>query len=244
MIVIVLGMHRSGTSTVAGVLHLNKITMGTYQSFWPRPLAQNPKGFYENFDFRKINDLIMKNVGYDIKSYKPNIPIPKINKRIKNNMVKMISNYDSDFKFWGWKDPRTCLTISNWVDVFEEMGLSEEIKIIFVTRKSVSVARSLKKRNKISLSQGLNLWKTYTENALKFCEKKNISVFYMSFEQILDSPEKHFGTMFKFLNYPFDPSIVNDFVDKNISTSGYGEEINLPVDIMDLEEKIEHLLSI
>ena len=35
-----------------------------------------------------------------------------------------------------------------------------------------------------------------------------------------------------------------DFVDKNISTSGYGEEIDLPVDILDLEEKIEHLLSI
>ena len=28
MIVIVLGMHRSGTSTFAGVLHMNKILMG------------------------------------------------------------------------------------------------------------------------------------------------------------------------------------------------------------------------
>ena len=244
MIVIVLGMHRSGTSTVAGVLHLNKIIMGTYQSFWPRPLPQNPKGFYENFDFRKINDLIMENVGYDIKSYKPNIPIPKTNNKIKNNMVKVITNYDSNFKIWGWKDPRTCLTISNWVDIFEEMGLREKIKIIFVTRKSVSVARSLKKRNKISLSQGLNLWRTYTENALKFCEKTDIPVFYISFEHILDLPDKHFETMFKFLNYSFDPSIVNDFVDKNISTSGYGEEIDLPVEIMDLEQKIEYLLSI
>ena len=48
MIVIVLGMHRSGTSTLSGVLHMNKVTMGTYQNFWPRPLNQNPKGFYEN----------------------------------------------------------------------------------------------------------------------------------------------------------------------------------------------------
>ena len=49
MITIVLGMHRSGTSVVAGILHFNKVSMGTYETFWPRPLPQNPKGFYENF---------------------------------------------------------------------------------------------------------------------------------------------------------------------------------------------------
>ena len=53
MIIIVLGMHRSGTSTVAGVLHMNKIVMGTYENFGHGSLRQNPKGFYENYDFRK-----------------------------------------------------------------------------------------------------------------------------------------------------------------------------------------------
>ena len=33
-----------GTSTISGVLHMNKIIMGTYQNFWPRPLSQNLKG--------------------------------------------------------------------------------------------------------------------------------------------------------------------------------------------------------
>ena len=65
MIIMILGMHRSGTSTISGVLHMNKIIMGTYQNFWPRPLSQNPKGFYENYDFRKINDQLLKRSGYD-----------------------------------------------------------------------------------------------------------------------------------------------------------------------------------
>ena len=73
MIVIVLGMHRSGTSTLSGILHMNKVTMGTYQNFWPRPLNQNPKGFYENYDFRNINDQMLKFSGYDVKSYKTDI---------------------------------------------------------------------------------------------------------------------------------------------------------------------------
>ena len=51
MIVIVVGMHRSGTSAVAGILHLHGISMGSEKTFKPKPLPQNPMGFYENFGF-------------------------------------------------------------------------------------------------------------------------------------------------------------------------------------------------
>ena len=243
MIVIVLGMHRSGTSTVAGILHLNKISMGTYQSFWPRPLPQNPKGFYENFDFRKINDLIMKNVDYQIKSYNPNIPIAKINQKLENKMIKVINKYDSDFQFWGWKDPRTCLTISHWINCLDALNLRKKIKIIYITRKSLSVARSLNKRNNLPLNQGLMLWKSYSEIAVSVCEKNDIPVLYMSFEQILNSPANHFEVMFKFLDYPFSTSIIDDFVDKKISKSGDGEEVELPIEVANLERKLENLIS-
>ena len=60
-------------------------------------------------------------------------------------MIKTVGNYESKFKNWGWKDPRTCLTISNWIEVFKEVDLIEKVNIIFVSRKSLSVARSLKK---------------------------------------------------------------------------------------------------
>ena len=90
MIVIVLGMHRSGTSTVAGILHLNNILMGTYQNFWPRPLRQNPKGFYENYDFRKINDMILKKHNYDVKSYNSNIPMVHLNESLTFKMIKLL----------------------------------------------------------------------------------------------------------------------------------------------------------
>ncbi|MEO2185359.1 MAG: hypothetical protein ABGX30_02180, partial [bacterium] len=170
MITIILGMHRSGTSTVAGILHLNKIVMGTYQNFWPRPLPQNPKGFYENYDFRKINDKLMQKAGYDVKSYESEIPLPTINNRMRKTMIKMVNKYQSNYEHWGWKDPRTCLTIPQWMDIFREMELDQYIKIIFVTRSAIAVARSLKKRNELSLINGMALWKSYTERVLDFCE--------------------------------------------------------------------------
>ena len=43
----------------------------------------------------------------------------------------------------------------------QELDLSDDIKIIFVVRKALSVSRSLKKRNELPLEQGLELWKAY-----------------------------------------------------------------------------------
>ena len=88
----ILGMHRSGTSTVAGVLHMNNIAMGTYENFWPRPLSQNPKGFYENFHFRKINDQMLKFSGYDVKSYNPDIPMVEINNKLLSKMKELVDH--------------------------------------------------------------------------------------------------------------------------------------------------------
>ena len=242
MITIVLGMHRSGTSVVAGILHFNKVSMGTYETFWPRPLPQNPKGFYENYDFRKINDIILQESDYNTKHYKTRIPIPEPSKNIRGKMIKIVRKYESKFKNWGWKDPRTCLTISNWIEVFKEVDLIEKVNIIFVSRKSLSVARSLKKRNAIPLLQGVNLWKIYTERAINFCESSNIPTLYLSFEKILKNPVSECEKIFKFLSQPFNKNIVSDFVEKKISTNSTGDFLDLPKDITDLENKIEKLI--
>ena len=244
MITIVLGMHRSGTSVVAGILHFNKVIMGTYETFWPRPLPQNPKGFYENYDFRKINDTILQESDYNTKHYKATIPIPELSKSIKKKMIKTVGRYESKFENWGWKDPRTCLTISNWIGIFKEMDLIEKVNIVFVSRQSLSVARSLKKRNALPLLQGVNLWKVYTERAIDFCELSNIPTIYLSFEEILKKPISECEKIFKFLSQPFDKNVVRDFVDKDISTNSAGESFDLPEEVVTLENKIEKLISV
>ena len=238
MIVIVLGMHRSGTSTLSGVLHMNKVTMGTYQTFWPRPLNQNPKGFYENYDFRNINDQMLKLSGYDVKSYKTDIPSVQANDKIYSKMRNLVQNCNFQFGDWGWKDPRTCLTVKYWFDIIRELGLSDEVKIVFVVRKASSVARSLKKRNQLALNEGLELWRSYTDRALDFCNESQIPIHYCSFEALLDDPVSVCDALFSFLNRPWNTSIVDQFVDKSISSSQIGEDVILPRHIVKLESDI------
>jgi len=243
MIIIILGMHRSGTSTVAGLLHLNKISMGTYSNFWPRPLSQNPKGFYENYDFRKINDQILENVGYNVKSYKTQIPTPMLTDKIQNKMEKVISNCNKDYSAWGWKDPRTSITIKQWVDVITKMDLINSLKIIFVARKASSVARSLNKRNNLSITKGLELWKSYTERAFQFCINSNLPVHYCSFESILSNPITTCDNIFDFVGTSWDTEIVKKFVDQSISTSDKGDTIKYPKNVDQLEKNVYSVIS-
>jgi len=242
MIIIILGMHRSGTSTISGILHLNKIIMGTYQNFWPRPLIQNPKGFYENYEFRKINDAILNNSGYDVESLKSEIPKIKLNDKIRRKMSKIIKEYCSKYSIWGWKDPRTCLTIMEWFKMIEDLNLENQVKIVFVSRRAISVARSLKKRNNLSLDMGLSLWESYSSSALQFCKTVNIPIFYCSFENILESPQSVCIPLFEFLNKDLDLKIINKFVDKKISKNNKGEDFPQSNSIDDLEQEIQKLI--
>ena len=238
MIIIVLGMHRSGTSTVAGVLHMNKIVMGTYENFWPRPLRQNPKGFYENYDFRKINDQILKNSGYDTKSYNINLPKIRPTTKLNDRTRKILETYSEKYFDWGWKDPRTCLTIDHWVKNINDLGMENQTRIVVVTRKASSVARSLYKRNELPIDNGLAIWGLYTEKVLSFCEKSQLPIHYCSFESLLQYPEKTCKNLFHFLNTDYDPAVISRFIDKEISTSSRGSKIKYPNQIQKIENEI------
>ena len=239
----ILGMHRSGTSTISGVLHMNKVIMGTYQNFWPRPLSQNPKGFYENYDFRKINDQLLKRSGYDVKSYSTNIPEINKSDKLSDKMKVLIEKSNLSYPDWGWKDPRTCLTAMHWANAIEDLNLGMELKIIFMARKASSVCRSLKKRNNLSIEQGLSIWESYTKKALTFLEQTTYPRYYCSFEDLLKEPVQVCSSLFNFIGKDWDSQIVEKFIDPTISTSEQGNQFTYPSNINSLENKIYSLIN-
>lgn len=162
MIVIVVGMHRSGTSALAGMLHHNGIVMG--ERFSPGPARENPKGFYENREFRNINDRLLALRGYSVKSFSPRILLKdqEPDYKIRKTMKPLISTYASRYKNWGWKDPRTCLTIGKWMNVIHNMGMKGGLKIINTRRAEEEIAFSMMARgNDGDEEQFIKLAKTY-----------------------------------------------------------------------------------
>ena len=66
----------------------------------------------------------------------------------------------------GFKDPRTLLCFESW-----KPYLPKNFIFVGIFRHPLKVAESLKKRNRLSNEQSLNLWKIYNQNLLNFLEK-------------------------------------------------------------------------
>lgn len=157
MIVIVAGMHRSGTSALAGVLHNNGIIMGDEEKkdFYPPPMKENPKGFFENIRFRRLNDSILSNSDYRVKSFSPDVPTQcwmSIEQRMA--MRKLIDEFTTKYDDWGWKDPRTSLTITCWLSMLAEMRLLQETFVLNVLRSPFDVANSMRVRGNKEKHEG------------------------------------------------------------------------------------------
>src|SRR5262249_18384300 len=58
MSVCVAGMHRSGTSMIAKLLHLGGIDFGSHEEMLP-PSEHNPDGYWERARFVALNDALL-----------------------------------------------------------------------------------------------------------------------------------------------------------------------------------------
>ena len=148
-IVLVLGMHRSGTSCLAGCLERSGVALGDVS----RKGRYNQKGNYELSEVQRLNDQILNlNRG----SWNQPPKHIKIHPYHLNRMTeigeRLFLNSPS-----GIKDPRLLL-IDEWKRV-----LPLPIKFIGTFRHPEAVARSLKFRNGIPHEKGIALWKYYNE---------------------------------------------------------------------------------
>lgn len=225
MIVLVCGMHRSGTSALAGMLHHNGICMGMEDEgdFYPPPMKENPKGFYENIRFRRINDAILHLNDYRVKSFDSNIPIVDIldsqnrrEKELKEKMKSLIRLYDSTNECWGWKDPRTNLTILTWLNIMQEMNinLEKELRIIYMMRPTNEIAESMRARGNKEIEEG-QFERLADKYALRFSEAYN---YYASQYIIMGQKTK---------DYLLIPLIILQF--KNLIENTESEALRLSV---------------
>jgi hypothetical protein len=161
MQIIVLGMHRSGTSLVTGLLGKMGADLGP-GGVDSEVNAGNPKGFFERRDVIEINDDLL--AGQGAAWYRPasfpigeSIPIPQedTDTRIK----ALIGNLDAR-RPWVIKDPRLCLTFPIW------RARLEAPVCVLVYRSPLEVAQSLKNRDDFPIFFGLALWEYYTLAAL------------------------------------------------------------------------------
>jgi hypothetical protein len=169
---VVLGMHRSGTSMLSGLL----VKGCGYNVGGPLigSAFDNEKGFFERIDVVLQNDLFMNKQGIGwsagVKDYNSNLAVAhKKDGSVKfNEGERALAFLNNPSKApWLQKDPRMCITLPTWLNF-----LNNEPAALFTYRHPLEVAMSLMKREKsFTLEHGLRLWIVYNMRAIQNTEK-------------------------------------------------------------------------
>lgn len=233
MIILVLGMHRSGTSALAGLLHKSGIIMGNENTFIPGPSIENPRGFFENYEFRKINDALVEHAGYKIKSW--HTDIPQINTAYigQFRMLHLLKRYHREYDSWGWKDPRTCLTAHLWFRELGKLHILNECRVLYIHREPAAVALSMEKRGNTTFNRALELWYIYNYRAIKSISDFNVETHYIRYEDLIRSPIDTAKHISRYLDHNISDEIVKQYIDieldnftKDTHDHQYNDSIN------------------
>ncbi len=154
--IIVLGMHRSGTSAVTGYLTKLGISLGSKLLL---PDEYNTKGYFENDYIVKANDHILQTLGSswddlflfeDEWWHRPQL-IPH-----KDALKKILRQEFSASQLFCMKDPRISILLPFWISILRELNI--EPFFIIPLRHPLEVAVSLKTRDGFSIDKGVLLW--------------------------------------------------------------------------------------
>lgn len=162
MSVLVMGMHRSGTSAATGVLRFAGLQVSD-DRYLPPPNPHNPEGTFENLPLRDVNRRILEALHGEW-SAPPPLPAGWENRPELGDLrdeAARVFHETMPPERWVWKDPRNCLTLPFW-----RSALEGPMVILFVHRDPSAVARSLRSRNGFPPPLGLAIWERYVQDAL------------------------------------------------------------------------------
>lgn len=174
--ILVLGMHRSGTSAVAGLVNM----LGANAPAHPLPPASdNPLGFWESFSLLGINDWILQQAGaawYDCLQFDAGA----LDLNTRHHALALITlGVTSEYQGAPLpliKDPRLCLLLDLWLPALHACKLAPSV--LLVRRHPGTVAASLAERDDLPPMLSQALWLRYmlaAEFATRTCPRHILS---------------------------------------------------------------------
>lgn len=185
--VCVLGMHRSGTSTLTRAVNLLGAYLGPDKKMMPAS-PDNSEGYWEHLDFYFFQSRLLARLGRTWDTAEP-LPADWLQaeaiRPFKKELAKLIAGNFSGQEFWAWKDPQTCLLLPLWRETLKSNKTI--LKCIFVVRNPLDVAGSIFRRDKIPFNRALDIWFHYNLTALT--DAAGLPAFFVAYESFIASWE-------------------------------------------------------
>lgn len=225
--VAVLGMHRSGTSAMAGLLSNLGIQVGQAQELLPAT-EFNQQGYYENRNIVACNEAILCH---------------RVFQQLPEILKYAIFRNDDKLDGFGWlfgawttaenhedfadqaaqqavnlyfsdlaantacmiKDPRLCLTLKHYLKFINIKAA------IIMVRDPKAVAKSLFTRDRITPNVTFDLWRSYMNGCLTYLS--NIPHLFVNYEKMMTDPKGTLQSVIELLNQQemqFDRSCIDN----------------------------------
>ena len=224
--VLVIGMHRSGTSALARGLQMLGVYLGN-NFLDTRP--DNPTGYWEDKNIYELNERLLAALGLkweevalidDTRWHRPEVEV------LLAEAVEYLRSQFVSHPLWGFKDPRTIRLLPFWQSVLRRLEVSESYLVVI--RNPRSVAQSLLKRHGMDEITAHFLWLVYMIPYLSEIAAKPFIV--VDYDLVMADPRQQIERIARGLKIPLDEGataaieqFVSDFLDPNLRHSFFKE---------------------
>src|SRR3990167_4045453 len=171
-IFVVLGAARSGTSVIARALVALGVDFGKH--LLPPKAEWNAKGFFEDKEIvyrvnRNIFSVLEENwLGWQMGQLSPQKN--RLLAQLQQFAKKLIQERMQHTAAWGFKDPRTAVTMPFWQPLFDELQLDD--RYVIALRHPLANIASYQKVSGCDATEALFLWLCHTMKALHHTKDK------------------------------------------------------------------------
>lgn len=166
--IVVTGMHRSGTSMIASMLQEFGIGFGDPATFY-QANEWNPKGYLEQREVIDLNSRLISNFPNTKSKLSKALsqvlyllmPGPGTINRRAQALKEQMESLGTRYRSLAVKDPRFCVTLNAWAST-----VPIESTVVCI-RHPWEVAHSLKRRQNIPLTVGLRFWNYHISSLLE-----------------------------------------------------------------------------
>ena len=180
--VVVLGMHRSGTSAVTRLLNL--LGADVPSKLMPPVPDNNPLGFWESQEIAEIHDELLASAGSswdDVAAFPRTWFDSDVAKSFQDRVVQILRAHFAASRLFVIKDPRICRLVPFWRTVLNEFGAKPHY--VISVRNPLEVAASLKSRDGFLPAKSLLLWLRHLLEAER--ETRGRERSFVCYEQLL-----------------------------------------------------------
>lgn len=216
--VLILGMHRSGTSTMTGLLSL----LGCDLPATVMPANDfNAKGYFESLEVCKLNDEILfscNSIWHDWQSIDPAwFQSDKASEFVVRARAVLEKEY-GDSPLFLLKDPRICRLLPFWLKVLRHAGI--DLVIVQTHRNPMEVGQSLKVRNGLHIELVQLLWLQHVLSAERYT--RHVKRVFISYERLLLNWQLEMSRISDALGLPWPRSVeqvraeIDDFLSPSL----------------------------